>query len=154
MTESSYSGRMRLRRRRRRGMGVFGFSFAPLLDVILLLVIFLLVAANFDKRHVVPVELPKAGGQEMGETKIERIVIVLHRDGRIEVNGRVMNREQLASSLKALPAEERLRPIVIQGDQNATLGDGVTLFALLNDLGFKDFVVETLPVVGGGKTKK
>ena len=110
--------RGRFLRGRRRAAIPWSSSLAPLLDVLFLLVIFLLVTANFDSRQVLEVELPEAKTAEA----VPRIdaehqrVIALHADGSLTFNGSPTTAAELIDELGARPQEDRLLPIAIQGD--------------------------------------
>jgi biopolymer transport protein ExbD len=109
---------------------------APLVDVVLLLLMFLLVSARFDRAHVLEVDLPRVSAADASAPPAaERRVVTLAADGSIAWNGREVTREELAALVSATPAADRLLPIVIQGDRSASLGDGLALLDLLRGLG-------------------
>ncbi len=113
-------------------------NLAPLLDVLFLLLIFLLVAANFDERRVIPVDLPSAStAQRPREADPDsRIVITLFRDGSLWLDGVAVTRDDLGSFLESRPVEARLLPVRIEGDERAALGTGLELLDLLRRLGY------------------
>jgi biopolymer transport protein ExbD len=129
-------------RRRKHRRGIFGGSLTPLLDVLFLLLIFLLLAANYDKREVTPVSLPQASGEPLEKREVEEIVIVLFKDDSMLIDDQVIPVADLGATLKARPPEDRLRPVIIQGDQQASLGIGLQLFSELRDNGYLDCVFE------------
>lgn len=122
-------------------------SLAPLLDVLFLLVIFLLVSANFDSRQVLEVELPEAKTAEAAPRVAEEHlrVITLHADGSLTFNGTPVTTTDLIEDLRDRPEEERLLPVSIQGDATAPLGLGLGLLDLLRDLGYRNCAFEVRP---------
>ena len=118
-------------------------GLAPLVDVVLLLLIFLLVSARFDRSQVVEVELPEVSQpeSELPSSGEDRIV-TLSRDGTLAWNGKPIERDDLEAMLVNEPPEMRLLPIVIQGDQDATLGDGLQLLQFLRKVGYRHSVFQ------------
>ena len=146
MSDSSPTKRrLKPHRRRHRRVGVFGTGLLPLLDVLFLLLIFLLLAASFDQRKALTVTLAQTGGEALEERVVEELVLVLHEDGRILLDGYPIEEEALRIYLAARPPEDRLRTVIIQGDRSASLGQSLALLTLLRDLGYRNCVFETAP---------
>lgn len=128
-------------RRHRRASG--SFTLAPLVDVVLLLLIFLLLSARFDRSQVVEVELPRVPPQERGlPSSAEQRVVTLGPDGSLAWNGRPIERAELGRILSAAPEEDRLLPLVIRGDARAALGAGLGLLEFLRGLGYPHCVFQ------------
>lgn len=119
-----------------------------MVDVVLLLLIFLLISARFDRSQVVEVELPEVRDpeQELPSSGENRIVS-LARDGALAWNGTPIDRSALEALLAEEPPEMRLLPIVIQGDAAASLGSGLELLQFLRKVGYRHsvFQVRELP---------
>ncbi len=128
-------------RRRSRANGALGL--APLVDVVLLLLIFLLISARFDHRQVIQVDLPatKDAGSDRSGTADRRIV-TLFPDGALAWNESPIDRAGLAEILRAEPPESRLLPLVIQGDREASLGAGLGLLEFVRGLGYPHCVFQ------------
>ncbi len=118
-------------------------GLAPLVDVVLLLLIFLLVSARFDSSRVIEIELPRAPGPgAVVPSSGEQRVLTLRRDGSIAWNGTSVDHTQLQAILSAESPESRLLPIVIHGDTGATLGTGLGLVMFLRGLGYSECVFQ------------
>ena len=118
--------------------------------MLFLLLIFLLVSANFDQRVIMEVDLPAA---ETGETAPELSqedprVITLFSDGSLQWNGRPTTLEELTAYLAEQPQEKRLLPIQIHGDTRAELGEGIRLLDRLRRLGYTNCLFEVRPAPG------
>ena len=102
----------RSRFRRSRGHGTAGWQqgLAPLLDVLFLLLIFLLVSANFDESQVLEVQLPRATTGESAPpvAQAQRRIITLLADGSLRFNGTPITPEALTKDLASRPEAERL----------------------------------------------
>ena len=64
-------------------------QLAPLIDVILLLLLFYSVAANFTDQSSLNIELPRAGSAP-SEQQHEALVVAVESDGGYSVNGRAV----------------------------------------------------------------
>ncbi len=127
--------------RRQRPGGAFGL--APLVDVVLLLLVFLLISARFDRSHIVTVDLPRVPSVTQGmPPSAEGRVIALAADGSLHWNGRPITRPKLSDLLGERSHEDRLLPLVIQGDSAAALGDGLALLEFLRGLGYPHCVFQ------------
>ena len=77
------------RRRRRPGRGATTVELTPLIDVVLLLLIFFMVSTTFKRESVLAVELPEAQGAPLEQAAAEIMV-------RVDASGTVVvNDEQL-----------------------------------------------------------
>ena len=76
---------MKFRRRRRAGRGEVAVELTPLIDVVLLLLIFFMVSTTFKEESVLAIELPDADGvpADMG---VSDIVVRIAADGAVAVN--------------------------------------------------------------------
>ena len=130
-------------RLRRRSRASGALSLAPLVDVVLLLLIFLLISARFDHRQVIQVDLPatRDPGTDRSGTA-DRRIITLFSDGALAWNDSPIDRAALAEILRAEPPESRLLPLVIQGDREASLGAGLGLLEFVRGLGYPHCVFQ------------
>ena len=69
------------------------------IDVLLVVLIFLMVSTTFTRYNELAITLPTASGSD-ASTKPQSITITVSRDGRYALNGKVIDRSQLASSLE------------------------------------------------------
>jgi len=68
------------------------------IDVLLVVLIFLMVSTTFTRYNELAITLPTASGFD-SSIKPQSITITVSRDGRYALNGKVIDRSQLASSL-------------------------------------------------------
>ena len=73
------------RRRRRPGRGATTVELTPLIDVVLLLLIFFMVSTTFKRESVLAVELPEAQGAAWEQAATE-IMVRLDASGTVAVN--------------------------------------------------------------------
>ena len=121
-------------------------NLVPMIDVILVLIIFFVVTATFDARSVIQLELPRATG-EQSEAE-QPLVVLVNADGRYFVDDREVLRTDLGS-LKATVAEvagnERDRPVMLRADARTPYQAVVTAYDALGQLGFHRIMIATAP---------
>ena len=112
----------------RRGGTASAYGLAPLVDVVLLLLIFLLISARFDRSQVV-----EERHRQRHQGRCQRGAAV----GMLAIPV-----AELRTVLAAAGAEERLLPLVIRGDRAASLGDGLALLEFVRGLGYPHCVFQ------------
>ena len=126
-------------------------DLVPLIDVILVLIIFFVVTTTFDARSVIKLELPRASGEQ---TEADAPLIVLvNAEGRYFVDDREVLRTDIGS-LKATIAEvagiDRERPVMLRADARTPYQAVVTVYDALGQLGFNRVMSATAPPAGDG----
>lgn len=121
-------------------------NLVPLIDVILVLLIFFVVTATFDARSVLKLELPRATGEASEETTA--LTVLVNADGRYFVDDREVLRDDL-ESLKATISEvagnDRDRPVMLRADARTPYQAVVTVYDALGQLGFRRIMSATAP---------
>ncbi|QOY61888.1 biopolymer transporter ExbD [Lysobacter sp. H21R4] len=119
-------------------------SLVPLIDVILVMIIFFVVTATFDARSVIQLELPRAAGEQIEAT--QPLVVLVNADGRYFVDDREVLRNDV-DSLKAIISEvagaERERPVMLRADARTPYQAVVTVYDALGQLGFRRIMTAT-----------
>ena len=106
------------------------------IDVLLVILIFLMISTTFTKFQEIAITLPSASGADTVESERE-INVAVSSDGRFALNGRVMNRSQLAGALKQMSSnagEQNLR-VSIDADARAPHQAVMTVLELARDAG-------------------
>ena len=126
-------------------------NLVPLIDVILVMIIFFVVTATFDARSVLKLELPRAEGEQA--TADAPLVVLVNAQGRFFVDDREVLRDDLAS-LKATIAEvagdDRERAVMLRADARTPYQAVVTVYDALGQLGFRRIMSATAPAAGEG----
>lgn len=122
-------------------------NLVPLIDVILVLIIFFVVTATFDARSVLKLELPRATGEPASDTS-KALIVLVNADGRYFVDDREVLRSDV-ESLKATIAEvagnDRDRPVMLRADARTPYQAVVTVYDALGQLGFRKVMNATAP---------
>ncbi len=114
------------RTRKRRMMNQI--NVVPYIDVTLVLLVIFMVTAPMTNPGVV--ELPGAG-QSLNQPKLPPVVVTVKKDGRSEIDGKLMQRDELLSSIKAQLAKSPERSVVIAADKNVKYEDVIGIMDLL-----------------------
>lgn len=130
-------------------------NLVPLIDVILVMLIFFVVTATFDARSVLKVQLPRATGEPAGDTS-KALSVLVNADGRYFVGDREVLRDDI-QSLKTVLGEvagpDRERPVLLRADARTPYQAVITAQDALGQLGFHRILLATAPesrAVGAG----
>jgi biopolymer transport protein TolR len=114
------------RTRKRRMMNQI--NVVPYIDVTLVLLVIFMVTAPMTNPGVV--ELPGAG-QSLNQPKLPPVVVTVKKDGRSEIDGMTLQRDELLSSIKTHLAKSPERSVVIAADKNVKYEDVIGVMDLL-----------------------
>src|SRR5881398_2260719 len=96
-----------------------GIQLAPLVDVLLLLLIFFLMTWNAARNeNELDVKVPKASAAKEKAAPIGDIVVNVKADGNVVVNRRTLNSSDLTEMLKNLVQLYPDQAVVIRGDES------------------------------------
>lgn len=121
-------------------------NLIPLIDVMLVLLIFFVVTATFDARSVMKLELPRATG-EASDTN-QALNVLVNADGRYFVDDREVLRDDLESlkeTLADVAGTDRKRPVLLRADARTPHQAVVTAYEALGQLGFRKVMIATAP---------
>jgi len=128
-------------------------NLVPLIDVILVLIIFFVVTATFDARSVLKLELPRATGEPSGDAS-KALIVLVNAEGRYFVGDREVLRDDL-ESLKTTIAEvagsDRDRAVMLRADARTPYQAVVTVYDALGQLGFRRIMSATAPPQPGAQ---
>ncbi len=130
----------------------------PLIDVILVLIIFFVVTATFDARSVLKLELPRATGEQASDPA-KALIVLVNADGRYFVDDREVLRddvETLKGTISEVAGSDRDRPVLLRADARTPYQSVVTVYDALGQLGFRRIMSATAPqtregAAGAGK---
>lgn len=124
---------MRFARRRTEASGT---PLAPLLDVVLLLLIFFVVTSSFATQTL-ELELPSAGAAS--DSNRNALVVAIDASGSIAVDGRKIAVAELAERLAA--ARDADRPIELRADRKTDHEHVVAVLDRAQSLGVVDLAI-------------
>lgn len=132
---------MKFKRRARRIVGKI--DLIPLIDVVLLLLIFFILSSRFIFQSVVAVDLPEAITSDV-ESQANHTVILTRR-GLIFFDGRKVNQEGLNFGLELALSRGRDPLLIIKADEEVPHGQVVKIMGLAKEMGIKRMALATEP---------
>lgn len=112
-------------------------NLIPMIDVLIVLLIFLVLTTTFSREAALHIRLPEASAQ--AEDKDKSVELVIDRQGRYIINGRQVINTQIETLKKALleAAGENKDPLVtISADKSAQHQSVMTALDAASQLGF------------------
>ncbi|WP_303749631.1 ExbD/TolR family protein [Stenotrophomonas pigmentata] len=122
-------------------------DLVPLIDVILVLIIFFVVTTTFDARSTLQVQLPTASDQKTSAPQSSLSVLV-NADGRYFVNDQEVLRtdiESLKQIIAQLAGTDREQSVLLRADARTPYQSVVTAQDALGQLGFRRIAIATAP---------
>jgi biopolymer transport protein ExbD len=122
-------------------------NLVPLIDVILVLIIFFVVTTTFDARSVLKLQLPQANG-EPSEASSKALGVLINAEGRYFVQDREALRtdlESLKRTIVEVAGDDRKRPVLLRADARTPHQSVVTALDALGQLGFRQISIATAP---------
>ena len=107
---------------RRKQMEEPEINFIPLIDVLLVILIFLMITTTYSKYAELQINLPTADAEKQLERPNE-VSIGVNAGGKYSINGRAIvfsNIDALAAEMKAAAAGKKDPVVVINADAQAT----------------------------------
>ena len=101
------------------------FDLTPMIDVILLLIIFFMLSSQFATSELRPVDLPRQdGGSAASESAAAKLVIDVDREGRYSVLGEDLSLDALADRIARPQGDTGTRHsgILVRADRHAGAG--------------------------------
>ena len=111
-------------------------NLVPLIDVLLILLIFFIVTfamARFETELNISVPASDSGTQS--ERRVGELVINIRRDGTIVWNSKVLNEQQLMAQLQEIARFDRTRAIIIRGDEETAYNKIVRVLSVTHASG-------------------
>jgi len=124
-------------------------NLVPLIDVILVLIIFFVVTTTFDARSMLQLELPQAEG-EKAASDTRALTVLVNADGRYFVQDREVLRtdiDSLRSVISEVAGDDRERAVLLRADARTPHQAVVTALDAVGQLGFTRISIATAPEV-------
>lgn len=121
-----------------------GIQLAPLVDVLLLLLIFFLLTWNAARNeNELDVKVPKASAAQERVAPIGDVVVNVKTDGTVVVNRRTLANAELTELLKGLVQLNPEQAVVIRGDQEGAYKNIVGVLNICTEAGITNVAFAT-----------
>jgi biopolymer transport protein ExbD len=107
--------------RRRATPAVFGFQIAPMVDILLVLLVFFIVTWNLSvNEKELDIKIPSASNAKDSQGMIGQVIVNVKADGSLVFNHQPIQAGDLLSKLGALSKLYPDQAVILWGDQNAS----------------------------------
>jgi len=130
-----------------RGSDEPDINLVPLIDVILVLIIFFVITTTFDARSTLQLQLPSATAQPASD-QTKSLSVLINAEGRYFVGDQEVLRtdiDALKQALATAGGEDRSRPVMLRADARTPHQAVVTALDALGQLGFRRISIATAP---------
>ena len=121
-----------------------GIQLAPLVDVLLLLLIFFLLTWNAARNeNELDVKVPKATAAKEKSAPIGDVVVNVKADGNVVVNRRTLSGPELTELLKNLAQLNAEQAVVIRGDEEGAYKHIIGVLNICTEAGITNVAFAT-----------
>ena len=121
-----------------------GIQLAPLVDVLLLLLIFFLLTWNAARNeNELDVKVPKASQAKEKTATMGDVVVNVKADGNVVVNRRTLSTTELSDMLKNLIQLYPEQAVVIRGDESGAYKHIVNVLNICSEAGITNVAFAT-----------
>ena len=127
-----------------------GIQLAPLVDVLLLLLIFFLLTWNAARNeNELDVKIPKASSAKERSAPIGDVIVNVKADGNVVVNRRTLTSSELSDLLKGLVQLSAEQAVVIRGDEAGAYKNIVNVLNICSEAGVTNVAFATAKRIDG-----
>ncbi|MCB6184146.1 biopolymer transporter ExbD [Leeia sp. TBRC 13508] len=114
-------------------------NFIPLIDLLLVILIFLMVTTTYSRFAELQINLPTAKDAPQPEKQVKTLNVAVDAQGKFSLNNQPFmftNTDELATLLKKTAGEEKDPVVVINADANARHQNVVDIMEAASEAGF------------------
>ena len=115
-------------------------EIAPLVDIVLLLLIFFMLTSNFIMQPGIKITLPRA---KTARPQEEDIVVFITKDNRIYLNDREINIGELKDALEKKLEKSKKKNVILKADEKINLGLAVKVMDIAREVKAENVVIST-----------
>lgn len=105
--------------RRQAAPQVYGFQIAPMVDILLVLLVFFIVTWNFSlNEKELDVKIPPATNAQTTNPYVGQVVVNVKTDGSLVFNHKQIAADELLAKLQQLAKLYPDQAVILRGDQN------------------------------------
>ncbi|RKY31525.1 MAG: biopolymer transporter ExbD [Candidatus Omnitrophota bacterium] len=116
-------------------------EIAPLVDIVLLLLIFFMLTSNFIMQPGIKITLPEA--KTAKPQKEENIIVFITEDSTIYLNGRKINIGELKDALEEKLKKAEKKAVILKADEKVNLGLAVKVMDIAKQAKAENLIIST-----------
>ncbi len=106
----------------------------PLVDIVLLLLIFYIVTTAFTERQI-ELKLPESDASSIPEEKKKYVVEIGREEGQVALNGQMVTLDQLDATIEREAAADNIQSVEIRADKYVIHGRVVRVLGIVKKHG-------------------
>lgn len=118
---------------------ITGINVTPMVDIMLVLLVIMMVSANFIVSQAMNVDLPKAANGDRANPSVA--IVAVMADGSYGWNDKAVTEPELNDKLKAAHDDNAEVNVVVSGDSKAQHGRVVHVLDLAKAVGITHFAI-------------
>ncbi len=123
-----------------------GMQLAPMIDIVFLLLIFFLVTWSYARFETeLDISVPAAAEGQQPERTVGEIVVNVHKDGRIVVEGREKTDDELLGMLSDIARAYKDQAVILRGDKLTAFDHIVRVLNVCQKAGIWNVAFATAP---------
>jgi len=116
-------------------------EIAPLIDIVLLLLVFFMLTANFIMQPGIKITLPVA--KTAKPQKEENIIVFITEDNRIYLNEREIDIDELKDAIEEKLKTAEKKKVILKADEKINLGLAVKVMDIAKQAKAENLVIST-----------
>jgi biopolymer transport protein ExbD len=115
-------------------------SVTPLVDIVLVCLIFFMITYHFDIVSGARIDLPKVVNKNL-EDEADRITLIISKSAEIFIGGKKYDQKTLEDKLKTLVKEKGYFRVILQADKDVAHGRVVEIMDIAKGAGISSVVI-------------
>jgi len=115
-------------------------NVTPLVDIVLVCLIFFMITYHFDIVSGARIDLPKVVNKNLDEDA-DKITLVISKSAEIYISGKKFEQKELEKELKSLIKEKGALRVILQADKDVSHGKVVEIMDIAKGAGIDSIVI-------------
>ncbi len=118
----------------------FMISVTPLVDIVLVCLIFFMITYHFDIVSGARIDLPKVINKSI-EEESDRITLIISKSAEIYIGGKKFEKKSLEKELQSLVKGKGISSVILQADKDVSHGNVVEVMDIAKSAGIDSIII-------------
>jgi biopolymer transport protein ExbD len=118
----------------------FMISVTPLVDIVLVCLIFFMITYHFDIISGARIDLPNVINKSI-EDESDKITIIISKSAEVYIEGKKFDKKSLEKELQSLVREKGISRVVLQADKDVSHGNVVEVMDIAKSSGIDSIII-------------
>jgi len=115
-------------------------SVTPLVDIVLVCLIFFMITYHFDIVSGARIDLPKVINKSI-EEESDRITLIISKSAEIYIGGKKFEKKSLEKELQSLVKGKGISSVILQADKDVSHGNVVEVMDIAKSAGIDSIII-------------